>query len=159
VPYRISCRPDRNAHLPFVDPIAAESLHKRRVVRTLVAAVAGVALAIGAADVATRPVLGPDVVDEPTAALPLIMMKRTDLFVAATHCGGDPGRPWYDVDRALRPDEPMIGEPPDPEGEGPARRRYVLPDPDEHTIIKAHVSLVTDTTGVSVRRLFGRARR
>jgi hypothetical protein len=79
-------------------------------------------------DLALRPTLGPDDVPdrEPFAfRLPLAIE-----VAYVSHCGRDedPSEREYDANRALLSDEPMDPEI-EPEGTGPARRRYVRPDP------------------------------
>lgn len=130
-------------------PTGASRRHLRRVAGALAAGVAGAVLLAGAADVAMRPTLGPD--DEPEAVErdTVVRMQMGGLVLASEPHEGEP-RP-YDVDRALRSDESTRPEDLEPEGEGPARRRYVRDDPDDG-LIRGTVSLVRDVTDVSVRQ-------
>ena len=78
------------------------------------------------------------------------LMQMGGLWSAETSVGEmrlDPDR--YDVDKALRSDEPTNAEL-EPEGEGPARRRYVRPDPDEG-IIRASIALVREPAALNRR--------
>lgn len=58
-------------------------------------------------------------------------VKQLDFQISSSQCGVEPDdepRP-YDVNAALRSDELWFGDVP-PEGDGPARRRYVRAEPD-----------------------------
>jgi hypothetical protein len=83
-------------------------------------------------DVALRPKLGPDV-EEPEAQ-PAIMLRQVLFLDGANACGHDDDEHEYDVNRALLSDEPMDGIV-EPEGTGPARRRYVRPDPRDFLVV------------------------
>jgi len=76
-------------------------------------------------------------------------MQLGGLVFTPAHHDGAPRA--YDVDRALRSDESTRPEDLEPEGEGPARRRYVRDDPDQG-VLRGTVSLVRDVTDVSVRQ-------
>jgi hypothetical protein len=74
-------------------------------------------------DRALQPTLGPDEVPDRE---PWTWSSPRPLhLVSSGPCGGDLAAP-YDVNRALLSDEPTDPDlEPEPEGEGPARRRYV----------------------------------
>ena len=94
----------------------------------LAAVAASIAVLAGGIDLASRPTLGPDV--DVQAREPYIWSGRPRFDLesgCAIHDGSSEER-TYDVNAALRSDEPM-GPDVEPEGEGPARRRYVRPDP------------------------------
>ena len=120
----------------------ASRRHVRRFAKTLAAGMAGVALVAGLTERAMRPVLGPDV-DEPELVdrAPITRMQMGGMVLAAEH-HADEARA-DDVDQALRSDESTRPEDLEPEGEGPARRRYVRDDPDRG-ILRGTVSLVRD---------------
>jgi hypothetical protein len=148
---RIYRRPDGRV-LTSECPTGASRRHVRRVAGALATAVAGALLLVGAVDVATRPTLGPDDDPEPVPRDTLVRMQMGGLVLASEPDEGEHDEPWpYDVDRALRSDESTRPEDLEPEGEGPARRRYVRDDPDKG-IIRGTISLVRDVTDVSVRQ-------
>jgi hypothetical protein len=138
---RIYRRPDGRV-LTSECPTGASRRHLTRFARTLSAGVAGAALLAGLTDRVMRPELGPDL-DEPEAVAraTVTRMSMGEMLLTAEHHGGEPRA--YDVDRALRSDESTRPEDLEPEGEGPARRRYVRDDPDQG-IIRGRVSLVRD---------------
>jgi hypothetical protein len=127
----------------------ASRRHLQRFAATAAVGAACAVLLAGMADLAMRPVLGPD--DEPEAVVrdTVVRMQMGGLAFASEPHQDEPG--FYDVDRALRSDESTRPEDLEPEGEGPARRRYVRDDPDKG-IIRGTVSLVRDVTDVSVRQ-------
>jgi hypothetical protein len=119
-------------------------------------AIACAVVAVGAFDLASRPELGADDA-EPVARERLISMRSHGIdFGPVTGCGSS----RYDVSYALRSDESTRPGDLEPEGSGPARRRYVRDDPDEG-IIRGTVSLVSGGSEVSARqrrrRLQGRS--
>lgn len=136
---RIYRRRDRRV-LAAECPAGERARYYQRLAKTVVVGAAGLAAAAAAFDVASRPVLGPDVDDEVVLDAPAQIMQlerpwQAEVMGALVF---EPRR--YDVDHALRSDEPMTGDT-QPEGAGPARRRYVRPDPDEG-IIHATTTLV-----------------
>jgi hypothetical protein len=143
---RIYRRPDGRV-LTSECPTGASRRHLTRFARTLSAGVAGAALLAGLTDRVMRPELGPDL-DEPEAVAraTVTRMSMGEMLLTAEHHGGEPRA--YDVDRALRSDESTRPEDLEPEGEGPARRRYVRDDPDQG-IIRGTVSLVRDVKRAS----------
>jgi hypothetical protein len=128
-------------------PTGETRRHLRRFGWAVVAGAAGAALLAGAVDLATRPVLGPDM-DEPElveTAWPSSRGLTMGLMTATSDHGdhGDESEDRYDVNAALRSDEANTTDV-DPEGEGRARRRYVRV-PDDQGIIHANVSLRRET--------------
>ncbi|HSO31700.1 MAG TPA: hypothetical protein VLT33_04275 [Labilithrix sp.] len=117
-------------------PVAVSTGRRRpRPPRAFGAGIACVLLALGLG-LGLRPELGPD--DAPEVPASFVEVAPTPRWLlrlappASSNAGDDldPERepPPYDLGRALRSDEPEDGEPV-PEGTGPARRRYVGPDP------------------------------
>ncbi len=137
-------------------PAGASRRHLRRFAKTLAAGVVGAALVGGLADRAMRPELRPDI-DEPETVerAPIVRMQMGGMVLTAPHSDGEPRA--YDVDQALRSDESTRPEDLEPEGEGPARRRYVRDDPNQG-VIRGTVSLVRDITDLSVRQRRRRVR-
>ena len=127
-------------------PTGASGRHLRRFAKTVVAGVACAALLAGIEDRLTRPELGPDL-DEPETA-PRAAVARTSMggMVLADEPHADEPGP-SEVDRALRSDESTRPDELEPEGEGPARRRYVRDDPDQG-LLRGTVSLVRDVNAL-----------
>jgi hypothetical protein len=136
---RIYRRPDGRV-LTSECPTGAGRRHLRRFAKVFAAGAASAALLGGGVDLATRPVLGPDV-EEPEAEAFTWQSARARTMGAVMIVGELEDRTVdrYDVNAALRSDEPMTSE---VEGEGPARRRYVGRDPDDE-IIPATTTLVS----------------
>jgi hypothetical protein len=127
----------------------ASRRHLRRFAATVGAGMAASVLLAAMVDLATRPTLGPDLADTEVARDTTVTMRMGELaFASGPH--HDEPRP-YDVDQALRSDEPTRPEDLEPEGHGPARRRYVRDDPDQG-IIRGTISLVRAVTDISVRQ-------
>lgn len=150
VPYRISSsRRVDGLVLTSECETGASRRRRRRVAATLGAGMAGAVLLAGILDLATRPTLGPDVTETEPYRATVVHMRMGEVALSSGPCG-DESRP-YDVDRALRSDEHTRAEDLEPEGEGPARRRYVRDDPDQG-IIRGTISLVRPVSDVSVRQ-------
>lgn len=118
----------------FTRSIPRSDAQPLRRLTLIVASVGAIMLLSLGIDHTLRPTLLPDEV--PERELRSYGSSRVIDRTGHSGCGGDEDRDHYDVNRALVSDEPMDGEP-EPEGTGPARRRYVRPDP--HAIISGGV--------------------
>lgn len=155
MPYRIASDP-----WPLLESPAGERRrHVRRVVKTLAAGVVGAALLGGAIELATRPRLGPDVDDSRAITIqsmpPSVMSMRMVLVYERDEVGERSQSSRYDVDAALRSDDPTSSEI-EREGTGPARRRDVRDDVNaDHLLGVLHgtITLVTANSGFSERAL------
>jgi hypothetical protein len=147
VPYRTPSDPHGPWRLPIVDE-GGSRRHVMRFGKTLAAALVGAGLVAGAADLAMRPTLGPDL-EESSLVVYVPPMRMMDLGGGTTEDGErDDSERRYDVDAALRSDEST--RPDDVEaGSGPSRRRYVRDDPNVG-LIGGTITLVTDTTELEV---------
>lgn len=95
-------------------------------------------------EVALRPSLGPhEVPERRLVSYVSARMASNEAHAACCGCAGGDEAP-YNVNRALLSEESM-----DPEGTGPARRRYVRPGSNA---IGTTTTLVTDVTDVTARR-------
>lgn len=110
-------------------------------------------------ELALRPTLGPDEVPD-RAPVSYASARTLAVEAHAEGCGGgeDDDEAIYDVNRGLLSDEPMDPEA-EPEGTGPARRRYVRPSSNAvvggvsaGAIEGVTMTLVTDVTDVTARR-------
>lgn len=99
-------------------------------------------------DLGTRRRLGPNEPSDPTTR-DWIVPTRTVCDLGASSGPHDDGPGRYDVDRALRSDESTRAEDVEPEGLGPARRRYVLEDAAP---VRVSITLVRDVSGITLRR-------
>lgn len=128
-------------------PTGEDRRHLGRFARALAIGAAGAAIAAVGIDIASRPTLGPTYAEEPTVAAPPYTTMRFDK-PAAYEMGelADRDMDRADVNATLRSDEPTTAES-ESEGSGPARRRYVRPDPSD-AVIKGTTTLVTDTAGI-----------
>ncbi|MBX3188192.1 MAG: hypothetical protein KF819_14315 [Labilithrix sp.] len=132
-------------------PAGEDRRRVRRALATLAGGIASLAVAGFAVDLAARPVLGPDEADFVVREAPTVSPRdvRTDIaFVEMGDLALDDDA--YDVNAALRSDEPIFGDR-EPEGEGPApglgpvRRRYVRDDAPK--IIEGTLRLVRPPEG------------
>jgi hypothetical protein len=120
-------------------PTGEDRRRVKRAAATLAIGLATCAVAGAGFEVATRPVLAPD--DDPPDRYTLEAPVWPEPFVAmAMGTMSLKDEDDYDVGAALRSDEPTSGDL-EPEGEGPARRRYVRPDPSGG-IIRGTIRLV-----------------